>query len=34
VILPALIFLLFWAAIAVLATTAIISALGQAMQGG
>ena len=34
VILPALIFLLLWAAIAVLATTAIISALGQAMQGG
>jgi hypothetical protein len=34
VILPALIFLLFWVAIAVLATTAILSALGQAMQGG
>ena len=34
VILQALIFLLFWAVIAVLATTAILSALGQAMQGG
>ena len=34
VILPALIFLLFWAAIAVLATTALLSAIGQAMQGG
>jgi len=34
VILPALLFLLFWAALAVLATTAFLSAIGQAMQGG
>jgi hypothetical protein len=34
VILPALLFLLFWVAIAVLATTFLLSAVGQAMQGG
>ena len=34
VILPALLLLLFWVAIAVLATTVLLSAIGQAMQGG
>jgi hypothetical protein len=34
VILPALLFLLFWVAIAVLATTFLLSAVGQAMEGG
>ncbi len=34
VLLPALLFLLFWVAIAVFATTVLLSAMGQAMPGG